>query len=139
MLWENYGVSEQPIPVAVGLVFNEREQILIAQRTPQQEQGGLWEFPGGKLEAAETVGEALIRELKEEVGIDVLDFTQLETVDYAYGTKKVRLFVCRITAFSGEARGCEGQAIRWVVLDELQDYPFPSANEAIIAAHCSAE
>lgn len=126
--------AERLIRVAVGVVHNSSGQLLITERPRHAHLGGLWEFPGGKLEAGESVLQALRRELKEEVGIDAQSAEPLITVRHDYGDRYVELDVWQVTAFSGTAQPCEGQAMRWVSPQQLNDFAFPAANQAIIKA-----
>lgn len=122
--------------VAVGVIVNEQQQVLIAKRGEQLHQGGLWEFPGGKVEVGETVSQALARELQEEVGLTVISADPFMVVKHDYndesGKKNVLLDVWRVHRFSGVARGCEGQPIKWVHVEELDNYIFPRANRPIL-------
>jgi 8-oxo-dGTP diphosphatase len=120
------------VHVAVGVILNAREQVLIARRPIDSHQGGLWEFPGGKLEAGESVEQALFRELKEELAIEVSECSALVTIEHDYGDKLVLLDVCMVRAFKGDAVGVEGQVLRWVGLDQLGEYQFPAANKPIV-------
>lgn len=121
------------VHVAVGLIFHPSDnQILIAKRHDDAHQGGLWEFPGGKVEAGETVDAALSRELKEELGIDVLLSKAALKVSHHYNDKNVLLDVWTVEKFDGQAIGAEGQPVEWVALDQLQQYQFPEANKAIV-------
>ena len=122
------------VEVAAGVIYNPQGQILIAKRAVNQHQGGLWEFPGGKIEAGESAQQALARELHEELAIEVLASEPLVRIAHDYTDKSVVLDVWCVTAFSGEARGIEGQPLAWVSVDQLTDYDFPAANEPIIAA-----
>lgn len=122
------------VHVAVGVIFNESGQILIALRDNSQHQGGLWEFPGGKVEAGENVQEALARELLEEVNIEVQASSPLITISHDYGDKQVVLDVWQVNDFSGTATGNEGQEIQWVRREKLNDFHFPKANLDIIQA-----
>lgn len=122
------------VHVAVGVIFNQQREVLIALRDPLQHQGGLWEFPGGKVEAEEKVEQALSRELLEEVHIDVIACSPLLKFAHDYGDKRVILDVWCIDEYSGEATGREGQQINWVKIDKLDNYDFPEANQAIIKA-----
>ena len=122
----------QIIHVAVGVVFNSTNHILIARRADHLHQGGLWEFPGGKVEPGETVLEALIREFKEEVSLQILDAKPFIKIHHDYGDKQVFLDVLLSRKFAGQAKEMEGQTVKWVNLDQLQHYPFPAANKAII-------
>ena len=128
-------VSTAPVVhVAVGVVINRQKQILIARRNDQQHQGGLWEFPGGKVMADESVRDALAREFREEVNIAVRECGALLKIDHDYGDKRVLLDVWLISVFAGEAQGCEGQPVRWVSVADIDDYDFPAANAPILEA-----
>lgn len=120
--------------VAVGVIANAKGEVLIARRPDRAHQGGLWEFPGGKLEAGETVEQALRRELKEELNIEVMGASPLIQIRHAYPDRRVLLDVRRVESFSGEAQGLENQPIAWVAPEKLADYPFPPANKPIISA-----
>ena len=122
------------IHVAAGAVFDDRQRVLICRRPPHVHQGGLWEFPGGKLEPGETIESALRRELREETGIDVISARPLIRVHHAYPDREVLLDVWRVETFSGKAAGHEGQPVRWVLPRELGGYRFPAANRPIIKA-----
>ena len=121
------------VHVAVGIVANPTGAILIARRPDHAHQGGRWEFPGGKVEAAETVATALQRELHEELGITVQAAEPWLQVRHAYPDKAVLLDVWRVTAWRGEPHGREGQPLRWALPLELADFAFPAADEPIIA------
>jgi 8-oxo-dGTP diphosphatase len=118
--------------VAVGIIYNQQQHILLAKRPKHTDQGGLWEFPGGKVEAGETVRQALARELKEELNIEVVTASPLMAVTHDYNDKKVLLDVWQVIEFKGVARGNEGQTVRWVTICECENYDFPEANRVII-------
>lgn len=120
------------IHVAVGVIINDRQEILIAKRHQHLHQGGKWEFPGGKVEQGETVQQALIRELKEEVALNVQQTQDLMIITHDYAEKQVKLDVHWVTDFNGNAFGVEGQEIAWVAPTQLKDYRFPEANKPII-------
>jgi 8-oxo-dGTP diphosphatase len=126
--------------VAVGVVFDSQSNILIAKRSDDQHQGGLWEFPGGKVEAGESVQQALARELDEEVGIQCSPdlMTPLIQIPFHYPDKSVYLDVWNVfESNAGDfktAHGKEGQPVVWAPLAELSDYEFPAANKAILNA-----
>lgn len=120
------------VEVAVG-VIKANNKIFISKRHDGQHQGGLWEFPGGKIEAGETVFDALKRELKEEVNIDVVSSTELQVIEHDYTDKSVRLMVHIVEDFTGEAKGLESQVCQWVDINELTNYDFPEANQEIIS------
>ena len=122
------------IHVAVGVVVDRERKILIARRHQNQHQGGLWEFPGGKVGAGETVQEALKRELLEEVNLTVRECAGMLRIPHDYGDKTVLLDVWYVNVFSGEAIGREGQPVKWVSVDRLDELKFPAANQPIITA-----
>ena len=122
------------VHVAAAVIRGTNGRILIARRADTQHQGGLWEFPGGKVEAGESVEAALGRELKEELGIVVEAARPLIKVQHDYPDKHVLLDVWEVSAFSGEPHGAEGQPLAWVSPRELADYAFPEANQPIVAA-----
>ncbi len=126
--------TEQALHVAVGVVRNNDGKILIAQRPQHVHQGGLWEFPGGKVENGEAIFVALQRELQEEMGIRVLAAQPLIKIPFQYPDKLVLLDVWQVDKFDGMAHGCEGQPYQWVEADNLHNYAFPAANHAIIMA-----
>ncbi|MCQ8127431.1 Nudix family hydrolase [Methylomonas rivi] len=122
------------VHVAVGVIRDGNGNILLTQRAKHAHQGGLWEFPGGKLEADETVIQALRRELREEVGITVRTAKPLIKINHRYPDLQVLLDVWQVFEFAGAATALEGQAMRWVAPHRLSDYAFPAANAPIITA-----
>jgi 8-oxo-dGTP diphosphatase len=136
------GASEVALPiqadpcveVVAGLITDARGPILLARRTEGRDLAGLWEFPGGKVEAGESPEAALVRELREELGIEVEIGTQLIAVPQQYPHKRLRLDVRRIARWRGELRGHEGQALAWVPPDRLPSYPMPPADIPVVAA-----
>lgn len=126
--------SAQLLQVAVGIVSNAHGEILVALRPSDKHQGGLWEFPGGKVHNDESIARATARELHEELGIEVLASTPLLSIRHQYPDLGVQLHVRRVDAYTGLAHGREGQEIRWVKATELHQLPFPAANVPIIAA-----
>ena len=124
------------VHVAVAVIVNEKNKVCISLRHKASHQGGLWEFPGGKVESDETDEQALIREIKEELNIDVKQSRPLITINHHYQDcdKTVCLHVRKVISYQGEALGVEGQQIRWINVAQLPDYEFPVANQAIIKA-----
>jgi 8-oxo-dGTP diphosphatase len=120
--------------VAAAVIEEPGGRILLARRPEHLHQGGLWEFPGGKVESGEDVRCALAWELMEEVGISIIDAVPLIRIPYAYPDRKVLLDVWQVSAFENIAHGAEGQAIKWVERETLRDYEFPAANRPIVAA-----
>ena len=121
--------------MVIGVIVNENGQICIARRAQQVHLGGLWEFPGGKCEVGEAPHTALQRELSEELGIRVEQAEPLCQFDYDYPEdgRYVTLDFWKVTAFSGQATGLEGQPVKWVSVDELTEYQFPQANQRVVA------
>jgi 8-oxo-dGTP diphosphatase len=126
-------MSDQ-IHVAVAVIRNLANQLFITLRPNRVHQGGLWEFPGGKVEAGESVYDALLREVHEENGIDIQRAQPLIKIPFRYPDKHVLLDVWEVLEFNGTAHGKEGQEFRWVDSNELDQYSFPAANKAIINA-----
>ena len=122
------------IHVAAAVIRGADGRILIARRGETQHQGGLWEFPGGKVEDGEAVEIALARELREELGIDVTAARPLIKIKHDYPDKQILLDVWDVSAFTGEPHGAEGQPLAWVSPRELAQYDFPEANRPIVAA-----
>jgi A/G-specific adenine glycosylase len=123
-----------PLPhrdVAAALVWREG-RLLISRRPPEGLLGGLWEFPGGKVEPDETPEAAARRELREEAGIEVEVLARADTVEHAYSHFRITLHLFHASWVSGEAPvGDDGSPV-WVLPEELSGYAFPAANQAII-------
>jgi 8-oxo-dGTP diphosphatase len=120
------------IHVAAGVIQNADGLILIAKRPDHLHQGGLWEFPGGKLEPGESVEAALKRELTEELSITILNAEPLLVLEHNYSDKLVLLDVWLVDSFDGKPLGNEGQEVRWVRPSDLKSYEFPQANIPIL-------
>ena len=129
--------SRKPIPhkqIGVAVITDDQGKILIDRRKQEGLLGGLWEFPGGKIEPGESFEDCVVREIKEELGIDIAVQDRLITIDHAYTHFKVTLNVFNCTHLSGEPQPIECDEIKWVTLGEIDDYPFPKANGQIIDA-----
>ena len=122
------------IEVVAGVITDARGRILLARRTEGRDLAGLWEFPGGKREPGESAEAALIRELHEELGIDVELGAPLIAVPQQYPHKRLRLDVRMIARWRGTAKGHEGQALAWVPPHKLPQYPMPPADRPVVAA-----
>lgn len=122
------------VHVAVGVILDKNHNVLISRRAPKAHQGDLWEFPGGKVESAETVLEALHRELIEELDITIGRTTPLIEIQHNYGDKSVLLDVHIIWDFANTPRSMEQQPLAWVEPSALAQYEFPAANVPIIPA-----
>ncbi|RUR28278.1 Nudix family hydrolase [Vreelandella nanhaiensis] len=119
---------------AAAMISADQKKVLIARRPSNVDQGGLWEFPGGKLAPYETGLEGLKRELHEELGVEIIRAQPLIRVHHEYPDKHILLDVWQVHEFAGEPFGREGQAVRWVPMEELVNYPFPAANLPILRA-----
>lgn len=122
------------IHVAAAVIHNSQGEAFLARRPDNKHQGGLWEFPGGKVEPGESAAAALARELHEEVGIQITNARPLIQVPYHYPDKSVLLDVYWVDSFTGEPWGKEGQEARWVAISNLHQYAFPAANRPILHA-----
>ena len=119
------------IEVAAGLIFDS-DRLLIAQRPLGVHLAGLWEFPGGKREFGETYEACLLREIREELGCEVLVGPMLHESEHAYPEKcvRIRFFHCQLV--SGIPEPLECAALRWVSPDSLGQFQFPEADQALI-------
>jgi len=125
---------DEVLHVAVAAIVNSGGQVLVSQRPEHVHQGGLWEFPGGKIESGESVQEALQREIHEELGISIVHQRPLIRVPFRYPDRSVLLDVWAVDEYQGEPHGKEGQPVKWVAVDSLRREQFPAANEPIISA-----
>ena len=128
-------MQEKPLLLVVACALVDQDgRVLITQRPEGKPLAGLWEFPGGKVEAGETPEETLIRELHEELGIETkaacLAPLTFASHDYERFHLLMPLFVCR--RFTGTPMAREGQALKWVRPRQLRDYPMPPADEPLI-------
>ena len=124
----------RPVEVVAGVIRDPRGRILLARRTEGRDLAGLWEFPGGKVEPGEGAEAALVRELREELGIEAEVGAPLIAVPQRYPHKRLRLDVRAIARWRGSAKGHEGQALAWVPPHKLPDYPMPPADRPVVAA-----
>lgn len=120
------------IHVAVAIIINDFNEVLVSLRPDHVHQGGFWEFPGGKLEKNESVFDALKREIAEELDILILQAKPYKIIRHDYSDKKVVLDVWLVSDFKGEARGAEGQQVKWLDIKDLKIDEFPIANRSII-------
>ncbi|MGH8037108.1 MAG: Nudix family hydrolase [Stenotrophomonas sp.] len=125
---------KRSIHVVAGVITDARGRILLNRRTENSDMAGLWEFPGGKREAGETSEQALVRELREELGIEAEVGEWIMDVPQVYPDKHLRLEVRHIRSWKGSPRGREGQAITWVTPDKLSRYSMPPADLPVVAA-----
>jgi 8-oxo-dGTP diphosphatase len=120
------------VQVAVAVIVNQDSEVLISLRPNASHQGGLWEFPGGKLEIGESIEDALKRELLEELDICLLESQPFKIIQHQYLDKAVVLNIHIVSSFSGEPKGVEGQPIQWKSIDQLKPVDFPAANRSVV-------
>lgn len=134
---EAFGVEAVPrryLHVMAGAITDDRGRVLVTRRPDHVHQGGLWEFPGGKLEPREAPEVGLARELEEELGIRVTASRPLIRVHHDYGDRQVLLDVRRVNAYTGTPQGREGQPLDWLHPDAMDPARFPAADRPIITA-----
>ncbi len=119
------------IDVSAGLVFRDG-LLLLTQRHQNAHLANLWEFPGGKREPDETFEDCLVRELREELGIESAVHECLHEVTHPYPGKTIHLKFFRCSLVEGEPKAIDCQALAWVTRDQLGDYPFPEADAGLI-------
>jgi 8-oxo-dGTP diphosphatase len=122
------------VRVAAAVLFDAAGRVLVARRPPLKHMAGFWEFPGGKLEAGETGEQALARELREELGIELRRCHPLLQLRHDYGDRVVALEVFIVDEFGGEPAALEGQPLQWLKLEALAQQPLLPADGPIIDA-----
>ena len=120
------------VHIAVAVILNQNNEVCISLRHEDSHQGGLWEFPGGKIEPGESVEQALVREIREELDLEIKQSRPLIKVLHHYADKSVCLHVHKILSYQGKAAGLEGQQLKWVAISQLTAYDFPEANQPVI-------
>lgn len=122
------------LDVVAGALFDADGRVLIAERPPGKALAGRWEFPGGKLNHGEDARQGLARELREELGVELRDARQLIRYSYAYPERVVRLELWLVTSWSGDPRGLDGQALKWVRPEHLECEDILEADQPMIDA-----
>jgi 8-oxo-dGTP diphosphatase len=119
------------IEVSAALIF-KNGRLLITQRNAKSHLGGLWEFPGGKRESGETFEACLVREIREELGVEISVGELFDEIAHDYPEKSVHLkfFVCKLLA--GEPQPLDCAAVKWVEKDQLADFEFPAADAQLL-------
>lgn len=128
---ENQRLMKKHIQVAAAVIF-KNGLFLLSKRKDDQHQGGKWEFPGGKIDQGETVEQATIRELREELGIEVTHQENFMALDFEYPEKKVSLHFQLVRDFDGQEYGVEGQLVDWFDDKQIQQLEFPDANKPVL-------
>jgi 8-oxo-dGTP diphosphatase len=122
------------LEVVAGALFDAEGRVLIAQRPQGKALAGRWEFPGGKIDPGEQPLAGLARELREELGVEVHDAERLIRYSHAYPDRVVRLDLWLVTSWSGDPRGLDGQALKWVRPDNLAFEDILEADQPMIDA-----
>lgn len=119
------------VEVGAAVIF-QNGKVLIAQRCPEAHLGGLWEFPGGKRRPHETFEECIVRELREELGIEVRVGQLMETITHQYPERTVhlRFYSCELISGQPKPLGCN--TFRWVSREELPQFDFPAADARLV-------
>ncbi|AIW14953.1 8-oxo-dGTP diphosphatase MutT [Vibrio tubiashii] len=121
------------IHIVAGIIFNQdKSQVFITKRPDDKHKGGFWEFPGGKVEQGETIEQAMVRELEEEVGITTTEQALFEHLEFDYPDKSLKFDFMTVTQFEGQPYGKEGQQGEWAAIADLSNYAFPEANVPIL-------
>lgn len=120
------------IKAVVGVLRNDSGQILIAKRQDHQFMAGFWELPGGKIEGNENIEQTIIRELHEELGVEVVELSLHQTMQHTYNDRVVELTICNIHRYKNTPAGIEGQKISWADVDKLHTYELLPTMKAFI-------
>jgi len=128
---------KETLVVAVGIVVDAQGRLLVGERPAEKDYAGQWEFPGGKLEPGESVFDALVREFREELNLQVDSADALFSCEHVYPDRQVELHFWRVTEYQGEAEGLEGQRLRWVQADDLASLDFLEGNRALLEKVCA--
>ncbi|WP_309739977.1 8-oxo-dGTP diphosphatase MutT [Chamaesiphon sp. OTE_20_metabat_361] len=120
--------------IGAGVIWSPSGQVLIDKRKAEGTMGGLWEFPGGKIEPGETVPECIVREIREELAIEISVGKHLISIEHTYPTFQITLIAHHCQHISGIPQPIESDEVRWINVEDLHRYQFPAANLAIIAA-----
>lgn len=127
-------ITAPVIDVAAAALLDGCGSVLIAQRPPGKSLAGRWEFPGGKFESGESAEQALARELREELGVEVREASLVCTLEHAHVDRHVRLHLFAVQRFDGEPAALDGQAFKWVAISQLDAEDILEADRPFIEA-----
>ena len=122
------------VRVAAAVILRPDGRVLLAQRPPGKAYAGYWEFPGGKLEPGETCAHALVRELREELGVDVVRAERVLELRHEYPERHIELSMWRVGEYRGMPEPRDGQALKWVRLEDLEYEDLLEADRPIVQA-----
>lgn len=121
------------VHIVAAIIFNsDKSQVFITKRPDHVHKGGFWEFPGGKVEEGESIEDAMNRELNEEIGIEIVEQSLFEHLEFDYPDKSLKFDFIVVSQFKHEPYGKEGQQGEWVSVENLAKYAFPEANVPIL-------
>ncbi|MDQ7048579.1 MAG: (deoxy)nucleoside triphosphate pyrophosphohydrolase [Enterobacterales bacterium] len=132
-------ITATPLIEVVAAIIIKQHQVFIAKRAADKPFGGMWEFPGGKIETNEVPLQALKREIKEELDIDILEASLVQTTCDQNASPPVKLQFYLVDVYQGYPKGNEGQQVCWTDIEQLSSFHFPPANQSIIQwllEHC---
>lgn len=126
-------VTPPVLPVVAAVILRE-DCVLVCRRKPDKTAGGLWEFPGGKIERGESAADALVREIREELGVEILPVLELSTDDTLVGDRVIRLtcIVAYLTA-EGPHRSTDHDCLEWAKLDDLRRFEWAGPDRPAVA------
>ena len=124
--------SKELLNVAIGIIIDTENKVLLNKRKKNTTLSGYWEFPGGKIKPNETLNQALSRELFEELGIKIGTTDPLDSIEYQYAVHDVVLLPFRIIDYTGTPKGLEGQELMWCSFNQLQNVNILPANRFFI-------
>jgi 8-oxo-dGTP diphosphatase len=122
------------VKVVAAALYDAHGRVLIAERPPGKHMAGRWEFPGGKIEPGESEAEALSRELREELGVEVASAHPLLALNHDYAERRVEISLWIVERYSGQPRGLDGQKLKWVRPQGLPDEDVLEADRPFIEA-----
>lgn len=127
-------MTENPTVVVAAALIDPAGKILLQQRSSHRHMGGLWEFPGGKLEPAETPEDALVRELREELGVQVdpIDLSPAAFASASLGHTHLILLLYLCRRWQGKPQALDAEALAWTCLDQMSRLPMPPADEPLV-------
>ncbi|MGH8195156.1 MAG: 8-oxo-dGTP diphosphatase MutT [Woeseiaceae bacterium] len=120
------------VHVVAGILRDRDGRVLLAERLNDREFAGYWEFPGGKVDPGEAREAALIRELAEELGIEIVRFEYFLSLEHDYADRQVHIEFFLVTEWQREARGMLGQGLKWLPVDEIPGVRLLPANETVV-------
>jgi 8-oxo-dGTP diphosphatase len=120
--------------VVAAALYDEQGRVLIAERPPGKHMAGRWEFPGGKIEPGETEQQALARELREELGVEMVMAHPELTLSHDYPGRRVHISMWIVDRYAGVPRGLDGQGLKWVLPEQLADEDVLEADRPFIEA-----